>query len=175
MIRSLPVGRLSNISATMLVAAAMNIVLALACGFGLFALGEESMGLNGSLLYGAALGVTGLLFAAATALFVQLTSNARSASAYSLAFMGIAYLVRAAGDVNNEALARVSPLGLVLRTQAFVNDYWWPIFVMLGLTVVITVIAFYLNAVRDLGEGLIPARPGRKSASSLLQSPMGSA
>ncbi len=58
MIRSLPVGRLSTLTATILVAVLSNIVLSLASGFGLFALGYESMDLNGSLLYGASIFLT---------------------------------------------------------------------------------------------------------------------
>src|SRR5699024_5065531 len=56
MIRSLPVGRLSNLHATWLVLILTHVLLALVTGFGLFALGIESMDLEGSLLYGAALG-----------------------------------------------------------------------------------------------------------------------
>jgi len=53
--RSLPVGKLSNLSATMIVAVIVNMVLALLVGFGLYSLNIESMDLQGSLLYGIAL------------------------------------------------------------------------------------------------------------------------
>ncbi len=69
MVRSLPVGRLSNITSTMSVYFVVNIVLALFVGLGLYALGIESMDLEGSLLYGAVLGATGIIFTAITAFF----------------------------------------------------------------------------------------------------------
>lgn len=171
LIRSLPVGRLSNLSATVTVSVVVNIILSLIIGFGLYALGIESMGLNGSLLYGAALGSVGILFTAVTAVFSQLSQSSRGAIGYSFAFLGICYLVRAVGDVGNEILSLISPLGLVLRSEVYVNNIWWPVFVVLGEAVAIILVAYYLNFKRDLQAGLIQPRPGRKDASPFLRSP----
>ncbi|NLC45371.1 MAG: ABC transporter permease, partial [Clostridiales bacterium] len=74
MIRSLPVGRLSNLAATIFVATVTYIIITLATGVGLYSLGFESMKLEGSLLYGACLGAIGVLFASLTGLFAQLSS-----------------------------------------------------------------------------------------------------
>lgn len=60
MIRALPVGRLSNLSATILVVSGTNVLLAIIVGFGLYSLGIESLDLEGSFLYGAVLGATGI-------------------------------------------------------------------------------------------------------------------
>ena len=46
MIRSLPTGRLSNLNAAILVVCGTNVLLALLIGFGLYALGIESMDLK---------------------------------------------------------------------------------------------------------------------------------
>lgn len=173
MLRSLPVGRLSNLCATLIVMFAGNVVLTLVMGFGLAALGIETMDLAGSLLYGAALGVTGIFFAALTALFAQLSENTKGTMGYSFTFLGVAYIVRAVGDVGNETLARISPLGLILRTQVYVNNYWWPIIIMLAASLGVAVLALYLNSLRDLDAGFIAQKPGRKSASRFLQSPLG--
>src|SRR5690606_38458527 len=62
LVRSLPVGRLSNLHATIIVYVVTFILLALIIGLGLFALNIESMDLEGSLLYGAVLGATGIFF-----------------------------------------------------------------------------------------------------------------
>lgn len=172
-IHSLPVGKLSNLASAMLIAFLMNLALALISGFSLFIIGDQSMTLNGSLLFGAAMGMSGLFFAAASAAIAQLTQSARTAAAFSLGFMGLMYLLRAAGDLFSEPLACISPLGLLLRTQAFVNNYWWPVFAVSGITLIVATAAFCLNAVRDLGEGLIPSRPGRSRASKALLSPAG--
>lgn len=173
LIRSLPTGRLSNLSATLIVAIGSNIVLALLIGISLFAMRIESMDFNGSMLYGAALGVTGIFFAALTAVFAQLSEHSRGTIGLSLALLIGAYLIRAVGDVGDGTLSWFSPLGWILYTEAFVNNYWSPILLTLVASLALIVIALYLNARRDLGAGLIPAKPGRAHASVFLQSPLG--
>jgi len=184
-VRSLPVGRLANLNATLVTVVIINIVLSVIVGFGMYLFGDESMSLNGSLLWGASLGVTGLVFAAIAALFCQLSSSSRGAMGYSFAVLGFLYLMRAPGDMeiqavpgeiitgSSEVFSLISPLGLVLRTQAYVNDYWWPVIIMLGIAVVITVIAFHFNSIRDIDQGIIAARRGRAEGSSLMRSPFG--
>lgn len=173
LIRSLPTGHLSVLGATMVLAFFVNAVLAILTGVSLYVLGIASMGFAGSMLYGVALGVSGMLFAVLTALFTQLVSSARGAMGYSLALMGLFYLMRASGDVNNETLACISPLGLVLRTKVYVENLWWPIFVILGIAAVVLVLVFYLNSIRDIGGSFIAARKGRTYASRFLQTTMG--
>ena len=172
-IRSLPVGRLSTLGATMTVAVIINAALAVVSGLGLTALGIESMPFGSNMLYGAEMGVSGLFFAAVTALFAQLSANARTGMGLTYVVFGISYMMRAIGDINNETLSLISPLGLVLRTKVYVDDTWRPIFVILAVTAVVTLISIYLNHIRDLGQGFIPARPGRKNASMLLSTSFG--
>jgi ABC-2 type transport system permease protein len=173
LIRSLPLGRLANITATLVVMTVTNIILALLIGFGLFALGIESMDLNGSLLYGSSLGTTGIMFTVITLLFAQLSGNSRGTIGLSFTVLGVSYLVRAAGDVSNDTLSWFSPLGWILGTEVYVTNYWWPILLALGFSIGIAVIALSLNAIRDLGPGLLPANPGKKHASRFLTSPFG--
>lgn len=173
LVRSLPVGRLSKLSATLIVAVKFNFIIGILSGLGLYATGVESIDLQGSLLFGAVLAVTGILFATVTALFAQLASTSRGTLAYSFVFLIVAYIVRGIGDVSNETLARISPLGLILRTETYVNNYWWPIWIILIEAVVVGFLAFYLNSIRDLGSGFIPTRPGRKTASIFLHGSLG--
>jgi ABC-2 type transport system permease protein len=173
LIRSLPVGRLSSVSATVIVLFSLNILLAILIGIGLYSLKIESMDLEGSLLYGSALGATGIFFAAITALFAQLSENSRGTIGFSFTFLGVAYLVRAIGDVSNEVLSWLSPLGWILGTEVYVNNYWWPIFLTIGAALIIIAFAFYLNTIRDLGSGFLPSKPGKQHASRFLQSPFG--
>ena len=173
MIRSLPVGKLANSGSTFLVLVFVNLFLALLMGIGLGLLGLEGMDMAGSLLYGAALGVTGIFFAAATIFIAQLTETSRSALGFAFTFMGLSYLLRAVGDLGSEVLSLVSPLGLILRTEAYVNNYWWPIFIMAAASIALILLAFRLNTIRDLEAGFIAARPGPSRASRFLQSPLG--
>ena len=173
-VRSLPTGRLANLNATMISAAIINIILGLLTGLGLAVIGVESMDFAGSMIYGAATASIGIVFAAVTAIFAQLTSNAGMASGMSFASIGVFYMIRAAGDMQGiEILSCISPLGLVLRSQAYVGNNIWPSLVLLLIAFVLSVIAYKLNSMRDLGQGFIAARPGRATASPLLRSSFG--
>ncbi|WP_029270964.1 ABC transporter permease [Virgibacillus alimentarius] len=173
MIRALPVGRLANVNATLLVLVIVNVLLTLVIGLGLYALGIESMGLEGSLLYGTALGATGMVFTGITAVFAQLSESSRGATGYSIAILLIAYFVRAIGDVGNEAWSMLSPLGWVTQTEAYSTNHWWPIMLMIGVSIILFIVANYLNAIRDLGTGFFPSKPGKRYASMFLQNPAG--
>lgn len=157
----------------MLVLFGMNLLLALIIGLGLYTLGIESMDLEGSLLYGAALGATGMFFSAVTAVFAQMSESSRGTIGLSFAVLGVAYLIRAIGDAGNEMLSWFSPLGWVLGAEVYVTNYWWPILLTIGVAVAIVILALYLNAIRDLESGFLPSKPGRKYASTFLQSPLG--
>lgn len=172
-VRSLPTGRLANINATMAAAVLINFALATITGLLLFALGDGSMCLNGSLLFGAALGSAGLVFAAITAVFAQLSSNSRGAMGYSFMAMGVFYMMRAVGDVSAEALSLASPLGLIIRAQAYAGNYWWPILILLIATIPIAALAYRLNFTRDIDQGLLPDKLGRAHGGKLLRTPFG--
>ena len=173
MVRSLPTGRLATLNATMLTATIVNIMLALLTGLGIAALGVPSMGFSESMLYGIALGVSGMLFAAVAALFSQLCSSSRGAMSLSFLTLGVLYVMRAAGDTSNEVLSLISPLGLIQRSQVFIENHWWPVLVVVLEVVIVAIVAYALNAMRDMGQGFIPARPGRREASRFLCSPFG--
>ena len=173
-IRSLPVGRLANLNATMSGAIIINTLLGLGTGLGLAAIGVEGMDVAGSLLYGAVSGATGLVFAAITALFCQISSSSGGATGLSMATLGIAYMIRAAGDMQgNDFLSCISPLGLAQRTQVYVANHWWPVGALLAIAVLITTVAFKLNSLRDLDQGFIAARAGRAEGGHLLGSSHG--
>lgn len=173
MIQALSVGRLSYASAVMIIIVSTNFLLAILTGFGLAAMGIEGMDVEGSFLYGSILGVTGLLFAAFTAVFAQLTETSRGTTMFSFMVLIIAYLIRAIGDVSSEALSWLSPLGWSVRTGVFADNHWWPVILSIVITIIIGTVACYLHAIRDLGSGFIAARKGKKHASSFLQTPFG--
>lgn len=173
MVRSLPVGRLSNLSSILLVLIGANVVLALLVAFSLAALGIESVDLEGSLVYGAALGASGIIFAGVAAVCAQLSPNSRNTLGLSIAVLLFAYMIRAIGDVTNEALSWISPLNWILRSEAYVNNYWWPIWMTVAGGLLLMALALYLNSIRDLGSGFLPSRPGKGEASTSLLSPFG--
>ncbi|WP_282172354.1 ABC transporter permease [Cytobacillus firmus] len=173
LLRSLPVGRLSYLNAALLTVSAACIGLALINGFGLYALGIESMDLEGSLLYGAALGAAGLFFAGVTAVFAQASDSSRGTIGYSIAVLLISYLFRAITDISNESLSWLSPLAWVTKAEVYDSNNWWPIVLMVAAAIVLFAVANYLNAIRDLDRGFFPSMPGKQYASRFLQSPIG--
>lgn len=173
MIRSLPTGRLSYLNASLFVITVTCLGLALINGFGLYALGIESMDLEGSLLYGTALGATGLFFAGVTAIFAQLSDSSRGTIGHSIAVLLLAYLFRAITDVSNEALSWISPLAWVTKAEVYDTNNWWPMVLILAASLALYSLANYLHAIRDLDRGFLPSKPGKKSASRFLQSPIG--
>lgn len=173
LIRSLPVGRLSTLQSVLLVMFIVNILLAVTTGFALYALGISSMDLKGSLLYGAALGAVGLFFAALTAVFAQLSQNSRNTVGLSVIVLLLGYALRAIGDIGMEALSWTTPLGWILRSEVYVENIWWPVWLTIGAACLLAVLALYLNSIRDLGSGFLPARTGKAHASPALQSSLG--
>jgi ABC-2 type transport system permease protein len=174
-IRSLPVGRLATVHAAMLTALIINAILALVTGLGLAAVGTAEMNMNfaGGMLYGAVLGASGLVFAAVTAIFCQLSASSSGAYGLSFLVLGGSYMLRAAGDVGNEILSLISPLGLAQRTKIYAENDLLPLFALIAAAIVLAAIAYKLNSVRDLGQGIIPARPGRYRAKKSLLSSFG--
>lgn len=173
MIQALSVGKLSYTTAVMFMNVSTNVLLALLIGFGIRLLNIEGMELSSSLLYGATLGATGIAFGAFTAMFAQLSESVRTTTMFSLFVLIGAYLLRAVGDVSNEVLSSLSPLGWTVRTGVFVDDNWWPVILLCLLAMILGMIAFYLQAIRDVGAGIFAARNGRPNASVILQNPLG--
>jgi len=178
-LRSLPCGRLANVNAAMLTAVVVNTIMAVVFTLTMWVsmgLANEPMGFGAALLWGTGMGVLGLVFAAVAALFSQISSTARGASAYSFAMLGLFYFLRAGADMDPEAmgyLAYLSPLGLLSRTWAYVENSWLPVVILLGYAAGFTALAYRLCSLRDIDQGLFPARPGKAHGSRLMQSSFG--
>ena len=115
----------------------------------------------------------GLLFAAVAMLFSQLCSTSRGAMGGSFLTLGVLYMLAAVGNVQGGALSFISPLGIVFKSLPFAGNLVYPVFIILAETLAIAAIAVWLNAVRDLGAGLLPQRKGRAHAKVSLSSPFG--
>jgi ABC-2 type transport system permease protein len=172
-VQSLPVGRLASVNATMLTALVINTILAIATGLGLAVTQTPTMDFAGCMLYGAVSSVVGLVFAAVTLVFCQLSQSTSGAAGMSFAALGVFYMLRAFGDISNEAISMISPLGAALRSKIFVENDIMPLISLLIVAVGIALCAYRLNAMRDLGQGFIAARPGRATAPKSLMSPFG--
>ena len=172
MLAALPVGKSANLLAVLVLSLALNLLIALLTGALLAAFAIEGMGTAGSLLFGAALGVCGFSFATLTALLAQLVTSFRATIGLAFAALGASYLLRASGDVSSEALALLSPLGLIERCHLFADDRLWPLLLLLAISLVLAGASLAINAWRDYAAGLIAPRAGRAHAPALLRGPL---
>jgi ABC-2 type transport system permease protein len=166
LIRSARVGRRTPLAAALLLAgladvAAGLLVFAVAAGTGL--------PVGGSALFGAALAAVGLVFAALTAATAQVFESTRAMYGTVAAFLGAAFVLRAAGDVGDGTLSWASPIGWGQRTYPYAGDRWWPLLLSLAVATLLGVAAVGLLTHRDFGAGLVAPRPGRARASALLR------
>lgn len=174
MIRSLPVGKISYLTASVSMMLLVNLTLTVGLTVVLATLGTNNVFTwDSSLLYSAILGLTGLFFTGVTAVFAQLASTTYGTNVFSFGALFLAYLIRVFGDVQNETISLLSPLGWVTRSEVFVNDHWLPVFVLAVSAVLLIILAFYLHARRDMFAGILPNRPGRSKASTFLKTTPG--
>src|SRR5699024_5080130 len=132
--------------------------------------------MHGSLLVAAGGLAVGLFFMGAAAVAAQLTESSRGASAFAGGLLGLAFVVRMAGDMaefGGSTLSWFSPLAWAQQTAPFVYDRWWPLLFLVAGAVVFTALGFWLSTRRDLGASLMPTRLGRREAQPWLGTPLG--
>ncbi|MEV4679888.1 ABC transporter permease [Streptomyces kurssanovii] len=174
LVRSTAVGRHAHLAAALALAVLANIVLALLLALTLGGTGIDGIDTAGSLLYGFAHAAVGIAFAAVAAVTAQITAHTRGASGMALAVVGVAYVLRAAGDAGGDgALAWLSPIGWAQRTYVYIDNRWWPLLLCLVLAVLCAAAGFVLSTRRDVGAGLRASRLGSAVASDALTGPLG--
>jgi ABC-2 type transport system permease protein len=168
------VGRYAPLTAALLVSAGASLALGIFTALGLIAAGLPP---GGSIAFGAAWAGVGIAFSAIAGFAAQLSRSARTAGGFAAAALGLAYLVRAFGDTRPQDGARwvswLSPLGWGQQVRAFAGDRWWVLVLLLVFAVLATVAAYAVASYRDLGDGLLPDRPGSARASGMLAGSLG--
>lgn len=173
LVRASVVGRYAHLTAALLAVVIANVALGLLIAVGMASLGIESIDWPGSLAFGAAYASVGLVFAGLAAVTAQITEHSRAAAGTAGALIGAAYALRAVGDVADNALSWLSPIGWAQASAPYVYDNWWPLGLALAVTATLVIAAFALGGRRDIGAGLRPERRGPATASQLLGTPQG--
>jgi ABC-2 type transport system permease protein len=91
----------------------------------------------------------------------------------AFAALGAAFTVRAVGDAGGSHLSWASPLGWSLLVRPYAGDQFWVLLLHLSLTAALVLLAYQLQAGRDVGAGLFAERRGRPSATKALSGPLG--
>ncbi|MPZ54709.1 MAG: ABC transporter permease, partial [Acidimicrobiia bacterium] len=172
-VRAAVVGRHAHLTAALTSAIGVNMGLGLLIAVGLGSLGIEGIDWSGSLLYGAGHVAVGIAFAGVAAVTVQMTEHSRGASGMAIGLIGLAYILRAIGDIGEGFLSWLSPIGWAQRTYVFVDNRWWPLLLCVAFGFALGVVGYALSTMRDLGAGLRATRPGTPTASPSLLRPVG--
>ena len=170
LVRSARVGRRAPLLAAIALAWLADAAIAVAAFAAAVVTGLPT---GGSLLLAASIGAVGAVFAGVAAVAVQIFENPRSVYGAVASAIGVAYALRAVGDVGNGALSWLSPIGWGQRTFPFAGDRWWVLLLPVISSVLLVVLAVAILDRRDFGAGVLGYRPGRSSASWALGSPLG--
>lgn len=178
LVRAAVVGRHAHLTAALVTVGGANLVLGLLVALTLGGSGIGSLTWAGSIAFGAALTAVGLVFAGIAAVAVQVTEHARAASGMAGAMIGVAFVLRAAGDISSSSggagvLSWLSPIGWAQATRAYVDERWWPLGLAVLVAAAVIAGAYALSVRRDVGAGMLPQRQGSASASTALGHPVG--
>ena len=170
LVRSLPVGIHANTLASALTVAAMNVAVGALTTTVLIA---QGLPVAGSVVFGVSFIVVGIFFSSVALVVAQVSENTRVVYGVSGALLGAAYLLRAIGDIGDGTASWFSPIGLAQKARPFAGERWWPFLLLVGVIVLLVAAAAALAVRRDLGAGLMAARPGRPAAAPSLGHPLG--
>jgi ABC-2 type transport system permease protein len=158
-------GRHAPLAAALTVAIGTALIIGLVLAGGLTGMGLPSAG---SVAFGLGLTAVAATFAGFGALAAQLTEGASSAKAIGIAGIGVAYLLRIAGDVSEASgmlwLSWLSPIGWFSQLRPYAGERWWVFAHWGGLTLVFVTVAIAISARRDVAAGAFPPRPGPAEA-----------
>ena len=170
LVRAARVGRHAPLLAAVLTSALACVALAAAAGAAAAATGLPA---TGSFVLGASAGALGLVSTGVTAVAAQVTASARATYGLVGAVFGLAFVLRAVGDVEGSRLVWASPLGWAQASHPWSGDRWPPLLLCVAAAVALLALAVVALDRRDLGAGLVAPRPGPASASRGLLSPLG--
>ena len=144
----------------------------------LAALSQMAVGLpvRGSIVVGLAWLAVGVTFTGVTAVTAQVSQSARICSGLTGLVIGVSFVLRGAADSfsgNWGVLGWISPLGWPHHMRPYAGDNGWILLPALAVTAILLVVAALLRDRRDLGAGLMPARPGPAVAEPSLRNAFG--
>ncbi|MFC9766681.1 ABC transporter permease [Rhodococcus jostii] len=176
------VGRKALLTAALVVAVGANLALGL---LNVVVLVAAGLPLDGSVALGAAVAGAGIAFAAIAAVTAQVTDSARTANGLAGAALGVAFLLRAVGDMTGTVTDNgtrvvsgwptwVSPIGWAEQVRPYDDNAWWVLALPAVFALAVGSVGFALTEHRDVGSGLVPTRPGPARASRSLPTAVGS-
>ena len=170
LVRAAPVGRHAALASAMIGALVVNAAIAVGNIVALLAFGLPAAG---SFAFGASMAGAGMVFAAVAAVTAQIASGSRAALAIGGLVIGVAFVLRAIGDVGNGVLSWASPIGWAQSIRPYADERWWVLLLPVVATIALVLAARALQDHRDYGNGLVAQRDGRAEAPERLSSSLG--
>jgi ABC-2 type transport system permease protein len=124
-----------------------------------------------SVAYGLGLALAGIAFGAIAMVCAQVSEHSRGAGGLAFLAVGVLFMFRVVGDIaerGGSAPSWFSPFAWTQQTRAYDDLRWWPLALYAAVIVVLFAVAYHLAGRRDLGAGLVAARPGPAGAGPLL-------
>ncbi|WP_019970891.1 ABC transporter permease [Mycobacterium sp. 141] len=157
LVASSVVGRHARTCAALALIGAVNAVLAVT-----MTVAMASTGFAVADTAAMCVGITGvaMVFGAIAAVTAQLWRAARTATGAAMGTLALAALVRGVGDVidnSGSALSWFSPIAWAQQMRAFVDLRWWPLGMLVTLTVALMLLAATLETRRQYDDGNLPS------------------
>ncbi|SEL53408.1 ABC transporter permease [Rhodococcus maanshanensis] len=170
LLRAARIGRLATSGSAMtLVSGGLALVAASMAG----TLALLGIGWPGVVLYPVSSALLGGCFAALALLGAQVVATPRAVTAIGLGALVFGFLARGVGDVRDNLVVWLSPIGWAEQSRPFADARWWPTLVSIGFVALAVTAALWAADRRDLGQGLFASRPGRTGAAPRLLGPYG--
>jgi ABC-2 type transport system permease protein len=170
LVRSMPVGRHAPLAAALVVVGALDVAVGLGAMLCLLACG---LPVAGSVVLGVSFSVVGALFLGITAITAQVTENPRVATGMAGGLLGLAFVLRAVGDIGDGTVSWLSPIGWGQKARPYAGERWSPLVLTAVVAGVLVVTAGRLSTRRDFGSGLLRSRGGPAQATASLGGPVG--
>lgn len=170
LVRSFQVGRQANSLAVIIEIVLINVLLALFTAGLMTSFGADTITAKGSFLFGASIGMAGILGGVIALVMAQIMPTSSGATGSSLGIVGLLYILRAGTDVSNADLSMLNPMGWTYLTYPFTKNNWVPMIFAAAFCIIAVIAAFTLEGRRDMGAGYLPVREGRESAKKSLLS-----
>ncbi|HET6166086.1 MAG TPA: ABC transporter permease [Marmoricola sp.] len=153
-------------------AAAVGFGVAISLSLGVLAAVADLVGglpAAGSLAFGASWAGVGMVATGVTAVACQVSASARTCAGIASAAIGALFVLRAVGDTSDASwLSWLTPFGWNTQLRAFSGTRWWVLLLYVALAAVLVTGARFLAGRRDVGSGLVAARPGPATGSPRL-------